>query len=123
MEISIQEKKIILKNFDTECSIGIHDFEKENRQRVLINIEVHLVPRAAVSDDIESVLDYDFLRKGILEITRDRHFNLQETLCYEIVQLCFLRPQVSAVRVRTEKPQVYVDSESVGLEMFVQRPA
>jgi dihydroneopterin aldolase len=98
VDINIQEKKIILKNFETECSIGIHDFEKKNKQRVLINIEVHLVPRVQITDDIESVLDYDFMRQGILETTRDRHFNLQETLCYEIVQFCLSKPQVSAVR-------------------------
>jgi dihydroneopterin aldolase len=72
-------------------------------------------------DDIGQVLDYDFLRSGIARLVAARHYNLQETLCQEILQMCLANPQVTAARVSTEKPDVYPDCEGVGYEIFHQR--
>jgi dihydroneopterin aldolase len=46
------------------------------------------------------------------------HFHLQETFCERILELCLARPGVVAVRVSSEKPDVYPDCESIGFEIF-----
>jgi dihydroneopterin aldolase len=39
-------------------------------------------------------------------------------LCDEIAEALLLNPRVRAVRVATEKPDVYPDCDAVGVEIF-----
>jgi 7,8-dihydroneopterin aldolase/epimerase/oxygenase len=113
-----ETRRIFLRNLSVEASIGIHDHEKAARQRLLINVEVFLRPQRALQDDIGEVLDYDFLRQGISSMVAARHYNLQETLCQQIVEFCLANAQVLSARVSTEKPDIYPDCDGVGYEIF-----
>lgn len=117
-------RRIFLHDFTLEVSIGFHDFEREARQRVVINVDL-FVPLSAstpAADHVGEVLDYDFIRHGIAEWAGSRHFNLQETLLDGVVDICFAQPAVRAVRASTQKPDVYPDCRTVGVEVFRFRP-
>lgn len=107
---------LFLRDFDLSVSIGIHDFEKKEAQRILINVAL-LVDRKPMDDDINSVLDYDFLREQIRHLVVDGHINLQETLCQEILNLCLGKDYVVGAFASTEKPDVYDDAGAVGCRM------
>jgi len=118
-------RRIFLHGLSLELSIGFHDFEREARQRVLVSVDL-FVPLHATTptrDEVSEVLDYDFIRHGIVQLAASRHFNLQETLIDGIVELCLSQPSVRAVRVSTEKPDVYPDCRTVGIEVFRFRGA
>lgn len=121
---TVLERRIILKNFAVMASIGIHGFEKAAKQRVNVTVELEVRPFEKVgNDEIGSVLDYDFLRDAIGELVDGKHFELQETLCERILEICFSRPNVVSARVATSKPDVYPDCESVGVEVLARRSA
>lgn len=113
---------IFLRNFALTPSIGIHDFEKAAPQRLLVNIELFIRPVPPGRDEIDEVLDYDFLRDRIGALARDRHWNLQETLLDRIVDICLEPAMVLGARVSTEKPDVYPDCDGVGLEVTRFKP-
>lgn len=116
-----ETRRIFLRNYSVEASIGIHAHEKDARQRLLVNVELFVAPVPVTDDAIGQVLDYDFLRDGIARLVGARHYNLQETLCQDILALCLERPEVMSARVSTEKPDVYPDCEGVGYEIFRQK--
>jgi dihydroneopterin aldolase len=113
-------RRIFLRNFAVGANIGIHDFEKSGAQRVIINVDLFaaLVATTPQHDQIHEVLDYDFIRSTILKRIGTGHINLQETLCDDIASAMLEHPLVHAVRVSTEKPDVYPDSDGVGVEVF-----
>ena len=116
-------RRIMLEDFRLPVSIGIHDFERSAPQMVVVNVELELSdampdPR----DRIEDALDYDFIRAGIMAIVKNRHFNLQETLCQEILELCLAQGGISRAKVSTRKPDVYPDCKSIGFEMEAEAP-
>ena len=114
-----QARRIYLRNFETRVSIGVHDFEKRGSQRVLVNVDLYLEPEGKIRhDSIAETVDYDFLRVEIQRLADSGHFHLQETFCERILAACLARPGVIAVRVASEKPDVYPDCESVGFEVF-----
>jgi dihydroneopterin aldolase len=117
-------RRIFLQELAVETSIGFHDFERLAPQRVLVNVDIFVPIAASTSarDAVEDVVDYDFLRHRIIEIARSGHFNLQETLLDRIVSACFENPSIRAVRASTEKPHVYADCRTVGIEVFRIRP-
>lgn len=113
-------RRLFLRNYEVMINIGVHDFEKKGEQRVLFNVDLY-IPMAESTpqhDQLEEVVDYDFMRETIAQRMAKGHIQLQETLCDDIARAMLLHPKVKAVRVTTEKPDVYPDCESVGVEVF-----
>lgn len=114
-----QSRRIFLRNFETRISIGVHDYEKQAKQRVVINVDLYLEPGGRIlRDHISETVDYDFLRREIAALADSGHFHLQETFCERILAICLARPGVTAARVASEKPDVYPDCEAVGFEIL-----
>ena len=118
-----ETRRILLSRYSVEVRMGVHDFEQDGPQRVWVTVELWLNKEedGPKHDEIGEVLDYDFLRKEIGALAASRHFNLQETFAEAILEICFARAEVSAALVRTEKPDVYADTESVGFELYRAR--
>ena len=113
-------RRLFLRNYAVNINIGVHDFEKRGEQRVLINVDLYIplassTPRA---DQLDEVVDYDFIRRSVMERVKTGHIHLQETLCDDVLALMLAHPKVRAARVSTEKPDVYPDCDSVGCEVF-----
>jgi dihydroneopterin aldolase len=113
-------RRLFLRNYEVFIDIGVHDFEKQGAQRVVINVDLYVLlaestPRA---DALEEVVDYDFIRRSIGERVGRGHIQLQETLCDDLLAGMLAHPKVKAARVSTEKPDVYPDCEAVGCEVF-----
>ena len=118
-------RRLFLRNYEVRMNIGVHEFEKRGEQRVLINVDLYVplaisTPRA---DRLAEVLDYDFIRSTIVKRMSKGHIHLQETLCDDVLALMLAHPNVRAARVSTEKPDVYPDCESVGVEVFGMKEA
>jgi dihydroneopterin aldolase len=113
-------RRLFLKDYDVPMNIGVHEFEKKAEQRVIINIDLYVPLRdnSPQQDDLAEVVDYDFMRETIKSIVSRGHIQLQETLCDEIMQKMLAHPLVVAARVSSEKPDVYPDCASVGVESF-----
>jgi dihydroneopterin aldolase len=113
-------RRLFLRNYDILINIGVHDFEKKAEQHVIVNIDLYvpLGQNTPKEDQLHEVVDYDFMRETIKEITSYGHIQLQETLCDEIMQKMLAHPLVIAARVSTEKPDVYPDCDGVGVEIF-----
>jgi len=113
-------RRLFLRGYDIWINIGVHDFEKRGEQRVSINVDLY-VPLALSTpsaDELDEVLDYDFIRRTIAERVARGHIHLQETLVDDVLKLMLAHPKVRAARVSTEKPDVYPDCEAVGVEVF-----
>jgi len=113
-------RRLFLRNYAVSINIGVHDFEKQGAQRVLFNVDLY-VPLALSTpthDQLDEVLDYDFIRRTIISRVSQGHIHLQETLADDVLQLMLAHPSVRAARVSTEKPDVYPDCDAVGCEVF-----
>ena len=113
-------RRLFLRNYEVNINIGVHDFEKTAEQRVLINVDLY-IPLALSTpekDELDEVVDYDFIRRSISERVSRGHIHLQETLCDDVLATMLQHPKVQAARVSTAKPDVYPDCEAVGCEVF-----
>ncbi|MFC0136275.1 diguanylate cyclase [Massilia eurypsychrophila] len=113
-------RRLFLRNYEVMINIGVHDFEKRGEQRVLINVDLYipLAQSTPKSDQLEEVVDYDFMRETVSRRMAQGHVHLQETLCDDVARAMLAHPRVRAVRVSTMKPDVYPDCEGVGVEVF-----
>lgn len=103
--------RIILDGLELQARIGIHAGERDAPQRLIVSVWLDItydVP--LVADEIGAVVDYDFLRRGIIALAAGRHFNLQETLVEAVATLALADRRVHRVRVRSTKPDTYPDA-------------
>ncbi|MFN5348969.1 MAG: dihydroneopterin aldolase [Polaromonas sp.] len=119
-DLTLDCRKLFLRNYEVRINIGVHEFEKLAEQRVLINVDLYIpftqsTPR---QDELDEVVDYDFIRRSVAQRVEKGHIHLQETLCDDMLRIMLAHPKVLAARVSTEKPDVYSDCESVGCEVF-----
>jgi len=113
-------RRVFLRDYEVWINIGVHEFEKRAEQRVLINVDLYvpLDVSTPTADELDEVLDYDFIRRTVAERVRRGHVQLQETLCDDILARLMAHPKVQAARVSTAKPDVYPDCDAVGVEVF-----
>jgi dihydroneopterin aldolase len=74
------------------------------------------------NDQLDEVVDYDFVRQVVHQRVAQGHIGLQETLCDDIMAALMAHPGVQAAQVSTRKPDVYPDCEAVGVEIFRAKP-
>jgi dihydroneopterin aldolase len=113
-------RRLFLRHYVVDANIGVHAFEKEGAQRLALNVDLY-VPLALTTprhDRIHEVVDYDFIRLTIRHRLDQGHINLQETLVDEVARSLLAHPAVRAVRVASEKPDVYPDVDAVGVEVM-----
>jgi dihydroneopterin aldolase len=113
-------RRLFLRNHEIAVHIGVHDFEHQAPQRIRFNVDLY-VPLALSTpsaDQLDEVVDYDFIRHTIAQRVVRGHIELQETLADDLLREMLAHPKVRAARVSTEKPDVYPDCEAVGVEVF-----
>jgi dihydroneopterin aldolase len=119
-------RRLFLSDYEVWINIGVHDFEKKGEQRVVINVDLYvpLAQSTPQADKLDEVLDYDFIRRTVMDRVKRGHIHLQETLVDDLLALMLAHPQVRAARVSTAKPDVYPDCAAVGVEVFgMKEPA
>ncbi len=119
-DLMLNCRKLFLRNYEVRINIGVHEFEKRAEQRVLINVDLYipLIQSTPKQDELDEVVDYDFIRRSVSQRVEKGHIHLQETLCDDMLHVMLSHPKVQAARISTEKPDVYPDCESVGCEVF-----
>jgi dihydroneopterin aldolase len=111
-------RRFVISQINVICSIGIHDFERAEKQRITVDLEVLLsADKEPQVDNIEQALNYDTIREMVIEIATSRHFDLQETLARTIFDAVHALSTVDALMIRTAKPDVYEDVQSVAYQL------
>jgi dihydroneopterin aldolase len=107
---------IFLSGLTAECIIGIWDWERQVKQKVVIDLEMAAdIRRAAASDHIDDTLDYKKVSKRLLQFVEASQYQLVETLTDRIAQVIITEFGVPAVKVRLNKQGALRGSRDVGI--------
>jgi dihydroneopterin aldolase len=107
---------IFVGGLTTECIIGIWDWERRVKQKIVLDIEMAAdIRKAAASDHIDDTLDYKRVSKRLLQFVGDSQFQLVETLTDRIAQIIVTEFDVPWVRVRLNKQGAIRGSRDVGI--------
>jgi FolB domain-containing protein len=111
-----------IKDLLVRTVIGVNDWERRDRQDVLINVCMFTDTRTAGrTDDIAHALNYRSVAKRIISLAEGSQFFLVERLAEEVARVCVQEFGVPKVRVSVEKPGAVRFSRSVGVT--IQRDA
>ena len=112
------KRKVSIKNLILKISVGLHDFEKIEKQRVRFSIDIstdsNIKPN---NNDLSSIVNYEDTIKKITYITEKKHHELLEDLAENIFDTIFKSKIVKKVNLKLEKLDIIKNTESVGIEV------
>ena len=113
--------RIFVRDLEMIASVGVHAHEKVRPQRIRVSIDLTVGPRAPdATDTVDTVLSYENIVKAVRAIVATGHFQLIETLAERVAAECLKHYTVSGVKVKIEKPDIFPDAATVGIE--IERP-
>ena len=108
-------KKIIVKDLILLLSVGIHQFEKQKKQKVKFNIEITTDPN--LKPDIKTIVNYENVINDIKRLTKKTHFELLESLSEVIFDEIFKNKKIKKIKLKIEKLNIIKETTSVGIEV------
>jgi dihydroneopterin aldolase len=113
---------VFLRGLEVDCVIGVFDWEREQKQKVVVDLDLETDIRpAARDDDLAKAVDWKEVTKAILAFVGDSRFRLVESLAERVAELVVTRFDVPRVRVRVEKPGAVRYSSTVGVDIVRRR--
>lgn len=113
---------IRVKDLLIRTIIGFNPGERDNRQDVIINLEIETdAERAVLSDKPDGILDYKEVTKKVIKLVQESKYNLLEKLANEILRAVMEDEKVKRCRVEVDKPHALRFAESVSVEMEERR--
>ncbi|WP_417489382.1 dihydroneopterin aldolase [Maricaulis sp.] len=95
-----------------DAALGIHSFELEDRQTILIDVKIKL-SSTPQQDSIHETASYDDIADTVRRVIDARHYNLAETLCVTIAEALKTLEHVHEVTVAVTKSPRTVACKSV----------
>ena len=107
---------IVLIGLKVSCIIGIFDWERKQKQDVLINLQIPCdAHKAAQRDNIADAVDYKKIAKTTIAFVEKSDFQLVETLAEKLADLLIKNFQLSEIELSVSKPAAIRGSQNVGI--------
>ena len=112
------KRKVIIKNLIISMFIGIHAFEKKEKQRVKFNVTITTDPKIYPNKkELATILDYEKVIENLTLLVKKKHYDLLEELSESIFEMIFKNKLVKKIDLKLEKLDIIKDAESVGIEV------
>ena len=116
------KRKVLISDLALLMSIGIHDFEKIKKQEVKFNINIDINPLLTpIENKLNSIVNYETAVKDVSRLTKNRHYELLETLAEDIFFILFKNTNIKKIKLKIEKTQIIKNTSSVGIEVTKKR--
>ena len=112
ISMKIRNRKILINNLIIQASVGVYENEKQNKQKIIVNVELLLSNDSEPKDDnLDSTQDYSQFRKCLIDIIQSQHFQLLEVLVEKIHSTLMINSYVLGAKVNISKPDIFNDCE------------
>lgn len=109
---------VFIRGLRLNACIGIHDWEKQQRRPLVLDLELGCdVARAAASDCIADALDYEAVTRRLSALVEANDAELVETLAERCADLLREEFGVPWLRLRLNKPGAVGAGIDVGVEI------
>jgi dihydroneopterin aldolase len=116
------KRRVLIKDLIFNTSIGIHDFEKKQKQQIKFNIEIDINSSLKPSNtNLNTIVNYEDIITSIKILTQKKHYDLLEVLAEDIFLDLFENKNIIKIKLKIEKPEIIKNTTSVGIEIIKKR--
>ena len=114
--------KIFLEQLEVKCRIGIFDWERKIKQKIVLDLEFPAdIRRAARRDRIEDTVNYKNIAKETIAFVSSSECFLIETLAEKLAGLLLKKFKLPQIKIRLCKPGAIRGAKNVGVEIIRKR--
>ena len=111
-----------IQNLKLRTIIGFNDWERKNKQDVMINIKAGFDSgNSTKSDDVADTVDYKIITKKVIKAVEESDFNLLEKLTQMVLDIVMENPRIAWASVKIDKPFALRFTDSVSIELKSKR--
>ncbi|MDV6327302.1 dihydroneopterin aldolase [Idiomarina sp. PL1-037] len=109
---------VSIEGLTVETIIGVYDWEKEKKQRLVLDIQMSWDnQRAATTDNIDDALDYALVSERVSGWVAEKPRQLIETVAEGVASLILNEFGVQNVEVRVAKPGAVPNAKTVAVSV------
>lgn len=107
---------LFIRELKVETIIGVFDWEKNNRQTLIIDVDMAVDIRKAVeTDNLQDTVDYKAVADRLTDYMENNHFNLVESLAEGLATVLQTEFGIRWLRLRIAKPGPLDNARDVGV--------
>ena len=96
---------VSVKDLSVSAVIGVHDWERQVEQTLLVSADLAAdIRQAAATDDLADALDYSAVARTIAAVVREGQFHLIETAAERVAERLLADFPVTWLRLELRKP-------------------
>ena len=105
-----------IERLELYCVIGINPWERQTKQLITIDIDMHTdLSKAGTSDSIEDTINYRDVCKSIIAEIENSTYDLIEAIGVRVANTCLADDLTQSVEVTIRKPGAVRQSAAVGV--------
>jgi dihydroneopterin aldolase/2-amino-4-hydroxy-6-hydroxymethyldihydropteridine diphosphokinase len=109
---------IVLTGLKISCIIGIFEWERKQKQDVIIDLKFPCDARkASLKDAITEAVDYKKIAKAVIAFVENSQYQLVETLAERLAQLLIEKFDLVEIDLSVSKPAAIRGSQNVGIQI------
>lgn len=115
---------VFIRGLRLDMVVGIYDWERDRRQPLVLDLDLHPAPGAALSDGASrAAFDYAQVVQAVRAFVAQRDDGLLETLAEALCAHLVAHFGVHSVRLRIDKPQaaLLLGCAQVGIDIVRPR--
>jgi dihydroneopterin aldolase len=110
--------KVYINGLQLYTLIGVYDFERHAKQRVIVDIELQAnLQKAGKSDQVTDTLDYGKIAERMAEIANNSSYQLLEALAENMANTILDEFATSSVTLTLNKPDILDNVMAVGIQI------
>lgn len=114
---------VFIKQLEVRTVIGVFDWEREIKQKLVFDIELGAnIAQAAATDELQDTLDYKAISHAIYDFVEQSEYQLVETVAEKVAELVLTQFPVKWIRIVLNKPGAVSIAQSVGVKIERGQP-
>ena len=107
---------IFINQLQLQTIIGIHDWEREKAQTIILDIEIfYNTAAAAQSDNIADCIDYFKVCERLKRLAEEHSYQLVEAFAEEVSRIILQEFSAPGVKIKLSKPEAVQEAQGVGI--------
>lgn len=114
--------KIIIKDLEVNCIIGMLDFERVNEQRLHVSMVLYKdLSVCAKSGDLSDSVNYAQVCQSTELFIKERKELLLEKLAYDLANYILDNFNLRKIKIKLVKPDIIKNTKGVGISIKLKR--
>lgn len=110
--------RVLIESLEIETVIGVYDWERSIRQRLVLDLELATdIRAAAAADDLALTLDYAAISERIARFAAEHDVALVETFAERLAALLLAEYRLPWLRLTVRKPGAVPTAAAVGVRI------